>query len=62
MRQIRWDINALMNFIDILDYIKLNSPTNAKRVKTRIYNIIKVVPSNPMMFRADELKNNNDST
>ena len=48
------------NFIDILDYIKEDSLTNAKRVKTRIINIIKTIPSNPEMYREDELKENND--
>jgi plasmid stabilization system protein ParE len=52
----------LYSFIDILDYIKKESPTNAKRVKTRINNIIKTIPSNPEMFRVDELKENNDGT
>jgi hypothetical protein len=40
IRQIRWDQNALQNFIEILDFIKLDSPTNAKKVKTRIMNLI----------------------
>ena len=61
-RQIKWGMKALYNFIDILDYIKLDSPTNAKRVKTRINNIIKTIPTNPEMFREDELKENNDGT
>ncbi len=61
-RQIKWGKIALHNFIDILDYIKSDSPSNAKRVKTRINNIIKTIPSNPEMFREDELKENNDSS
>lgn len=61
-RQIKWGQKALHNFIDILDYIKEDSPTNAKRVKTRITNIIKSLPSNPEMHREDELKENNDGT
>ena len=60
--QIRWGAKALHNFIAILDYIKTDSPTNAKRVKTRINNIIKTIPSNPEMFREDELKEDNDGT
>jgi len=61
-RQIKWHPKALYSFIDILDYIKEDSPTNAKRIKTRINNIIKTIPSNPEMFREDELKENNDGT
>lgn len=61
-RQIIWAPNAMYNFIDILNYIKKDSPTNAKRVKTRVNNIIKKIPSNPEMHRADELKENNDGT
>jgi plasmid stabilization system protein ParE len=61
-RQIRWGERALYDFIEILNYIKLDSPTNAKRVKTRINNIIKTIPSNSEMFREDELKVNNDGT
>lgn len=62
IRQIKWYPKALHSFIDILNYIKIDSPTNAKRVKTRINNIIKTIPTNPEMFREDELKENNDGT
>jgi plasmid stabilization system protein ParE len=62
IRQIRWDQNALQNFIDILDFIKLDSPTNAKKVKTRIVNLIKTIPNNPEMYREDELKSDNNGT
>jgi plasmid stabilization system protein ParE len=55
-------IKALHNCIDILNHIKLDSPANAKRVKTRINNIINSIPSNPEMFIEDELKENNDGT
>ncbi len=61
-RQIKWGSKAIYNFIAILNYIKLDSPTNAKRVKTRINNVIKTIPSNPEMFREDELKENNNGT
>jgi len=61
-RQIRWDATALNNFIAILDYIKEESPINAKRVKTRIINIIRNIPQNPDMFKADAWKHNNDGT
>jgi plasmid stabilization system protein ParE len=40
----------------------MNSPANAKRVRTRINNIIKAIPSNPEMFREDELKEDNDGS
>jgi plasmid stabilization system protein ParE len=62
INQVNWDDKALSSFIDILDYIKLDSPMNAKLVKSRILNLIKEIPSNPNMYRADELKNNNDGT
>ncbi|HVA99433.1 MAG TPA: type II toxin-antitoxin system RelE/ParE family toxin, partial [Bacteroidia bacterium] len=62
MLQIRWSEKSLSDFIAILDYIKKDSPTNAKRVKTRINNFIKTIPSKPKMFRKDELKQNNDGT
>jgi len=62
IRKILWDQNALQNFIEILDFIKLDSPTNAKRVKTRIMNLIKVIPANPKIYRNDELKSDNDGT
>jgi plasmid stabilization system protein ParE len=60
--QVKWNVKALHNFINILDFIKLDSPTNAKRVKIRVNNIINSIPSNPEMFREDELKENNDAT
>jgi len=55
MLQIRWSEKSLSDFIAILDYIKKDSPTNAKRVKTRINNFIKTIPSKPKMFRKDEI-------
>lgn len=61
-RKIIWNPTALHKFIDILNYIKGESPTNAKRVKTRIVNIISSISSNPEMFRADEWKYNNDGS
>jgi plasmid stabilization system protein ParE len=62
LRRIIWDERALRNFIEILDYIKKNSPTNAKRVKTRISNLIKAIPTNPKVYRNDELKKGNDGS
>ena len=62
IRQIKWDTSALRAFIGILDWIKEDSPTNAKRVKTRVTNLIKAIPSNPEMYREDELKLDNDGT
>ena len=54
IREIKWDTSALRAFISILDWIKQDSPTNAKRVKTRVTNLIKAIPSNPEMYREDE--------
>ena len=59
---IQWDKAALQNFIAILNYIKAESPTNAKRVNTRIVNTIKMLPKNPQMFKSDEWKLNNDGS
>ena len=50
------------NFIDILDYIKIDSPANAIYVKNRVLKIIYSICLNPKMFREDELKTNNDGT
>jgi plasmid stabilization system protein ParE len=61
-RIIRWDKRALHSFLDILNYIRKDSPTNSLRVKTRIVNIIASIPDNPEMFREDELKADNDGT
>ena len=60
--QIKWSQKALFDFISILNYIEIDSPINAKRVKTRINNIIKKIPFNTKMFREDELKENNDGS
>ena len=60
--KIIWDENALWNFIDILNYIRIDSPSNAKIVSARVLDLIKNIRTNPMMYREDELKNNNDGT
>ena len=62
IRQIIWDETALQNFIDILEYIKQDSPTNSKRVASRIINLVKAIQANPLMYREDELKRDNDGT
>lgn len=59
---IQWDKAALQNYIAILNYIKAESPTNAKRVNRRIVNIIKELPQNPQMFKSDEWKHDNDGS
>ncbi|MDZ4668313.1 MAG: hypothetical protein SGJ00_10555 [bacterium] len=56
------DERASLNFIEILDFIRIDSPTKTKRVKSRIINMVKEIPSIPEMYRADELKNVNDGT
>ena len=61
-RQIKWSINALHNFIAILDYIKQDSPNNAKKVKTRVNTIIHSISTDPEIHREDELKANNDGS
>ena len=59
-KEVRWDTKAFRNFIDILDYININSPSNAVRVKNRVLKSINSICLNPEMFREDELKTNND--
>jgi plasmid stabilization system protein ParE len=61
-RQVHWDRKAFEDFTLILEYIKEQSPGNAQLVKRRIMTIIKTLPSNPEIFRADELKVPNDGT
>ena len=39
--QIKWSQKALFDFISILNYIEIDFPINAKRVKTRINNILR---------------------
>ena len=59
---IYWDQNALRNFLKILDFISEDSVINAKRVKTRINNIVKAIPFHPYMFKEDELRFKNDGS
>ena len=61
-REIYWDKYAFQDFIRILDFINEDSPANATLVRRRIIKIIDTLPSNPMMFREDELKTPNDGT
>lgn len=61
-RIVTWDEDALHDFISILNYIKKDSPANANKVKKRIQEIVNSLPSNPAMFRVDELKIDNDGT
>jgi len=62
LRKIVWDIYALNEFEKIIDYIKKDSPLAAKKVKSEIFEIIKKLPSNPLMFAKDALKENNDGS
>jgi plasmid stabilization system protein ParE len=55
-----WDQKSAHDFIKILDFISEESVTNAKRVKTRINNIIKTIPKHPYMFKRDVFKLNNN--
>ena len=57
-----WDRKAYQDFVWNLNEIKSDSPINAKRVKTRVNNIIKSLPNFPLKFRADELKDINDGS
>jgi plasmid stabilization system protein ParE len=57
-----WDSKEFHNFISILNAIKQDSPLNAKRVKTRITNIVKSIPKHPFKFREDEFKDPNDGS
>ncbi len=57
---IHWDEKAFEDFINIIDHISQNSPANALSVRRRIMRIIKALPLNPMIFRVDELKMDNE--
>jgi plasmid stabilization system protein ParE len=62
VRSLKWNIKALEDYIKILDHIRNDSPGNALKVEERITAIINEIPSSPKMFRADELKTNNDGS
>jgi plasmid stabilization system protein ParE len=59
---ISWDQIAFKHFIKILDFISEDSVVNAKRVKTRINNIIKTIPFHPYMFKEDDWRFKNDGS
>jgi len=44
IRQIKWDSIALNSFSNILEFIKLDSPSNAKTIKNRILNLVSDSP------------------
>ncbi len=62
IRQIKWDSFALNSFLNILEFIKLDSPSNAKTIKNRILNLVSDIPKNPEIYRIDELKKENDGS
>lgn len=57
-----WDRKAYQDFEWKLNDIKSDSPINARRVKTRVNNIVKSLPNFPLKYRSDELKDPNDDS
>ena len=60
--KIIWDTLAQMQLKEIYDYIKKDSVSGAKKIKSEIYATIELLPSNPYQFAEDPLKINNDSS
>jgi plasmid stabilization system protein ParE len=58
-RSISWDKKAWQDFINILEYIRENSPENAIKVGSRVSNIIDLIPEHPQMFKKDDMKMRN---
>ncbi len=61
-RSISWDEKAWQDFINILEYIRDESPENVIRVSNRISNIIHTIPEFPEMYKQDDLKAKNDGS
>jgi plasmid stabilization system protein ParE len=61
-RSISWDKKAWQDFINILEYIREDSPENAMRVGNRVSGIIDLIPEHPKMFKEDDLKTRNDGS
>jgi plasmid stabilization system protein ParE len=61
-RSISWDKKAWQDFINILEYIREDSPENAIKVGKRVISIIDLIPEHPKMFKEDDLKIRNDGS
>lgn len=60
--EIFWDIEAKNNLKEILIYIRKDSSEGARLVRDKIMDTIKLLPSNPEIFKTDSLKHNNDGS
>jgi plasmid stabilization system protein ParE len=61
-RGISWDKKAWQDFINILEYIREDSPENAIRVGTRVSTVIELITEHPKMFKQDDMKMRNDGS
>ena len=61
-RKIIWDKLAQKQLKEIYDYVKKESVSGARKVKSEIYSTIELLPSKPYQFAEDPLKINNDSS
>ncbi len=58
---IEWTLSARLDVKDILSYYKKKSPKGHQLVKAAILENIKQIAKSPVIFKADALKNANDS-
>ncbi|HTB31479.1 MAG TPA: type II toxin-antitoxin system RelE/ParE family toxin, partial [Bacteroidia bacterium] len=61
-RGISWDKKAWQDFINILEYIREDSPENAIRVGVRVATVIELITEHPKMFKQDAMKMRNDGS
>jgi plasmid stabilization system protein ParE len=53
---IRWDSFAFLQLQSIVDFIRLESPSGATKVSTKILSAIKLIKQNPIMHPPDKLR------
>ena len=61
-RTVIWDTEAVEQLKEIYDYIKIDSLQAAQKVKSEILATTKILSSNPELFAADLLKDDNDGS
>lgn len=59
LRYVVWDDDAKLYFKAAIQYIKKESPSGAKKVKSEILEMVSLLTSNPLLFEKDKLKINN---
>ena len=59
---IKWNKLALQQFESAIEYIELDSPSNAERVKRSILSMIDELQHHPEMHAPDKYKLNNDGS